>query len=83
MTADRIDTRDAYGDAIELLAGAPLALELGSTMKAGIVAGIKTSATILPSFTEAGAVGASDQRRARVPSMGSDTAKPFARSVEK
>lgn len=53
---DRIDTRDAYGDAIELLVGAPLALELGSTMKAGIVVGIKTSATILPSFTEAGAV---------------------------
>ena len=53
---DRIDTRDAYGDAIELLAGKPLADRLASTMKPGVVAGIMTSSTILPSFTEDGAV---------------------------
>jgi hypothetical protein len=56
MTADRIDTRDAYGDECTLLAGKALEQRLGSTVKAGVVAGMHVRETSLPAWTEDGAV---------------------------
>jgi hypothetical protein len=57
MSDDRIERRDAFGEPYELLTGAALRHELGSTMKTGAVAGI-LSDSCLPSFTEEQAIEA-------------------------
>jgi hypothetical protein len=57
MSAERIERRDAFGEPYELLTGAALRHELGTTWEPTAIAGV-LSDTVLPTFTEEQAVEA-------------------------
>jgi hypothetical protein len=57
MSDDRIERRDAFGEPYELLTGAALRHELGTTWEPSAVAGV-LSDSVLPTFTEEQAIEA-------------------------
>jgi hypothetical protein len=52
MSADRIERLDAHGEPFELLTGAALRFELGSTMKEGVLVGLMAPNSCMVTFDE-------------------------------
>jgi hypothetical protein len=56
MSTDRIARFDAHGDRFEVLTGAALRFELGSTMKESVLVGLMAPNSCMVTFDEEGAV---------------------------